>query len=597
MHGHHGSAAASGPHDWDVIKGLIPYLMRHRGRVLAALALLVAAKLSNVLVPVSLKFIVDALDVSLTDGVAIALVVPVALVLGYGALRFGAVFFGELRDTVFAPVAERTLSEIGLAVFSHLHKLDLAYHLDRRTGGLSRDMDRGTSAISFLLRSVVFSVVPILLEVLFVAAIMAISADTIFAVVVLVSVVVYIVFSVWMTNKRTEFIRAANIKDSQANTRAIDSLLNYETVKYFNNEQWEQDRYGVSLREREQAKIKNLYSLAVLNSGQALIIGISVMTIMWLAAARVAAGTMTLGDLAMVNAFMLQVFIPLNALGFIYREVRRTLTDVEAMFNILDIQPAIKDTPDAVAYQAGKHDLSFQHVSFAYNPDRPILKDISFTVPTGQKVAIVGPSGAGKSTLARLLFRFYDIDEGVISVGGQDIRHFTLDSWRAQLGTVPQDTVLFNDTIGSNIHYGRPSASQAEVDEVIGFSHLEGFVASLPAGLDTMVGERGLKVSGGEKQRIAIARMLLKNPAFMVFDEATSSLDSAAEQAIGLALDEVARNHTTLVIAHRLSTVVDADNIIVLEQGRIVESGNHAELMASKGLYYSLWQLQQREQR
>ena len=590
---HSSSSTSLKQHDWQVLAGLLPYLADFKVRVGLALALLIAAKLANVAVPITLKYIVDALDIERSTGAMIA--IPLAFILAYGFFRFSSVVFGELRDAVFARVAERTLSKITLSVFRHLHTLDLAFHLDRKTGGLSRDMERGTSAISFLLRAIIFSVVPIFFEVILVASIMAYTADYLFAVVILLAVVFYVSFSVWMTNKRTVYIRDANTKDSEANTRAVDSLLNFETVKYFNNEEFEQQRYSENLKLREEAKVKNLYSLAVLNSGQALIIGGCVSIIMFMAANKVVNGDMTIGDLAMINAFMLQVFIPLNALGFIYREIRRMLTDVEEMFKLLEIEPKIKDRDNTKSYKPAIDAIEFSHVNFGYCQDRQILKDVSFTIGAGEKVAIVGPSGSGKSTLAKLLFRFYEADSGDILVGNQSIKDFSLASWRQALGVVPQDTILFNSSIGENISYGNPKASLADVATVINMAHLADFIGTLPKGLDTLVGERGLKVSGGEKQRIAIARMLLKKPSILIFDEATSSLDSAAEHAISLALDEVVKDHTAIVIAHRLSTIVDADKIIVLKAGRVVEVGSHSDLLEEQGLYKQLWQIQQQE--
>jgi ATP-binding cassette subfamily B protein len=592
MHHHSGSTNLK-QHDWQVLGGLLPYLADFKLRVGLALVLLIVAKLANVVIPITLKYIVDALDVD--GGMQAVVAIPLALIFAYGFFRFSSVVFGELRDAVFARVAERTLSKITLSVFRHLHTLDLAFHLDRKTGGLSRDMERGTNAISFLLRAIVFSVIPIFLEVIMVASIMAYSADYLFAVVILTAVVAYVSFSIWMTNKRTVYIRDANSKDSEANTRAVDSLLNFETVKYFNNEDFEQQRYSENLKLREEAKVKNLYSLAALNSGQALIIGVCVSIIMFMAANKVASGDMTIGDLAMINAFMLQVFIPLNALGFIYREIRRMLTDVEEMFKLLEIEPKIQDSANAKSYKPAIDAIEFSHVNFGYSQERQILNDVSFSVGAGEKVAIVGPSGSGKSTLAKLLFRFYEADSGDILVNSQSIKDFSLASWRQALGVVPQDTVLFNSSIGENISYGNPQASGADVDAVINMAHLAEFIEALPKGLDTLVGERGLKVSGGEKQRIAIARMLLKKPSILIFDEATSSLDSAGEQAIIEALDEVAKDHTTIVIAHRLSTIVDADKIIVLRAGRVAEVGSHADLLAKQGLYSQLWQIQQQE--
>lgn len=575
--------------DWRVLAKLVPYLWLFRIRVGFALVLLIIAKLANVGVPVSLKYIVDSLDKSLAVQ---AVAVPVAMVFAYGILRFSSVLFGELRDAVFGRVAERTLSRLGLTVFEHLHRLDLEYHLSRKTGGLSRDIERGTSGVSFLLRSLVFSVVPILVEVALVIAIFALQFDLIFVWITLFAVVVYIGFSVVVTNWRTEFVRAANMKDNQANTRAIDSLLNYETVKYFNNEHYESKLYAANLLEREQAKVTNHLSLAALNSGQALIIASSIAVMMLIAAYQVQDGLMTLGDLAMINALMIQVFIPLNALGFVYREMKRALADVEGMFDILDVTPAIQDSDHAEALPVGADGICFDNVSFSYHPDRPILKNVSFTVPAGKKVAIVGPSGAGKSTIARLLFRFYEANEGDIYIGDHAVRDLTQDSLRAAIGVVPQDTVLFNDTLQENIRYGRPDASEQEILDASQHAMLSAFIEKLPKGYNTLVGERGLKVSGGEKQRIAIARTLLKRPRIFLFDESTSSLDSRTEQAINQSLQKIARDHTTLMIAHRLSTVVDCDEIIVLEEGEIVERGSHDDLLKQSGRYQDMWRVQ-----
>lgn len=519
---------------------------------------------------------------------------PFLLLLTYGFLRFSTVFFGELRDAVFGRVSEGTLSRIGLRLFRHLHKLDLEFHLSRKTGGLSRDMERGISGISFLLRSIVFSVVPIMIEVLMVVVIMTIYFDFWFSLITLTVVALYVSFSMVVTNWRTEYVRTANIKDSEANTKAIDSLLNYETVKYFNNEEFEATRYLGSLKLREEAKVKNHLSLASLNTGQSLIIAVGVTSVMSLAAYRVTEGEMTLGDLAMVNAYLIQVFIPLNILGFIYREIRRALADVEAMFELMTLAPSIHNKDGAVNLSQGDDGIEFKNVCFAYHDERAILKGVSFRVNPGEKVAIVGPSGAGKSTISRLLFRFYDVNDGAVSVGGVDVRDLTLESLRQAIGVVPQDTVLFNDTIRSNIQYGCPSAALDLLEQATRVAKLDQFIESLPSGYETRVGERGLKISGGEKQRVAIARAILKDARILVFDEATSSLDSRTERAILESLSDLSKRHTTLVIAHRLSTIVDADSIIFLDSGEIKERGTHQELLNKKGAYYHLWQIQQR---
>ncbi|MEQ5816264.1 ABC transporter ATP-binding protein/permease [Marinobacter sp. NFXS11] len=573
--------------DWKIISGLWPYLAEFRGRVILSLALLVLAKLATVATPIALKYIVDYLDQN--RGADILLWIPVILVVAYGALRFGATLFNELRDAVFARVAERAMRRVSLRVFEHLHQRELAFHLDRKTGGLARDIERGTNGISFLLRFTLFNIVPTLLEILMVAGILFVVFNVGYVVAILVAVVVYVVFSIKITEWRTKFVREANARDNQSNSRAIDSLLNYETVKYFNNERYEAQLYDVDLDDWEQARLKNRLSLAALNSGQALIIGVAMIVIMAMAVQEVASGEITLGDFTMINAYLLQLFIPLNALGFVYREIRQALVNVERLFKLLGDKPAIEDAPDATELAVDKGEVQFDHIHFAYRPDRPILRDVNFTIPAGHKVAVVGASGAGKSTLARLLFRFYEVDQGAIRIDGQDIRNVSQDSLRAAIGVVPQDTVLFNDTLYRNLAYGRPEATEEEVYRAARMAHLEDFIHSLPEGYETKVGERGLKLSGGEKQRVAIARVILKNPPLLILDEATSSLDSLSEQAILGALNEVSQQRTTLVIAHRLSTIRDANTILVMDAGRIVEGGSHNELLAAGGYYAHLW--------
>lgn len=573
--------------NWRILLSLVPYLMEFRGRVLLALGFLVLAKLANVLVPVALKYIVDHFEAG-TQALAIA--VPLLLLLGYGALRFAAVFFSEMRDAVFARVAERAMRRVSLRVFRHLHEMDLGFHLSRRTGGLARDIERGTSGISFLLRFMVFNILPTLLEIALVAVILMVVLSPSFAVVMVAAVAIYVVFSVVVTEWRNRFVRAANQFDNRSNTRAVDSLLNYETVKYFGNERFEADRYDQDLASWEQARMQNKLSLAALNSGQAFIIAGAITVMMILAAARVSSGQMTIGDLVMVNAYMIQLFIPLNFLGFVYREIRESLINIERLFHLMDQPAKVVDAPQAKLLNPGPGEIRFENIAFAYNPDRPIIEDVSLTLPAGKKLALVGASGAGKSTIARLLFRFYDVDAGRIWVHGQDIREVTQESLRAAIGVVPQDTVLFNDSIFYNIAYGRPGASRAEVERAAHLAHLDDFIARLPQGYETVVGERGLKLSGGEKQRIAIARVLLKDPPILILDEATSSLDTRAEQAIMSALQEVAASRTTLAIAHRLSTVQDADEIVVMDHGRVRERGTHDQLLAKRGLYFQLWQ-------
>jgi len=573
--------------DWKIISGLWPYLAEFRGRVVLSLVLLVLAKLATVATPIALKYIVDYLDQN--RGADMLLWIPVILVVAYGALRFGATLFNELRDAVFARVAERAMRRVSLRVFENLHQRELAFHLDRKTGGLARDIERGTNGISFLLRFTLFNIVPTLLEILMVAGILFVVFNVSYVLAILVAVVVYVVFSIKITEWRTKFVREANARDNQSNSRAIDSLLNYETVKYFNNERYEAEVYDRDLDDWEQARLKNRLSLAALNSGQALIIGLAMIVIMAMAVREVASGEITLGDFTMINAYLLQLFIPLNALGFVYREIRQALVNVERLFKLLADKPAIEDAPDATELAVNRGEVQFDHIHFAYRPDRPILKDVNFSIPSGHKIAVVGASGAGKSTLARLLFRFYDVDQGAIRIDGQDIRQVTQDSLRSAIGVVPQDTVLFNDTLYQNLAYGRPEATEEEVYRAARMAHLEDFIHSLPEGYETKVGERGLKLSGGEKQRVAIARVILKNPPLLILDEATSSLDSLSEQAILGALNEVSQQRTTLVIAHRLSTIRDANTILVMDAGRIVEGGSHNELLAAGGYYAHLW--------
>ncbi len=578
--------------DWSIISGLWPYLLEFRGRVALAMAMLVLAKLATVATPVALKYIVDYLDQN--RGADMLLWIPVVLVVAYGSLRFGATLFSELRDAVFARVAERAMRRVSLRVFEHLHQRELGFHLDRKTGGLARDIERGTNGISFLLRFTLFNIVPTILEILLVAAILLVVFNVGYVLAILVAVVVYVVFSIKITEWRTKFVREANTRDNQSNSRAIDSLLNYETVKYFNNERYEAELYDQDLDEWEKARLKNRLSLATLNAGQALIIGVALIVIMAMAVGEVASGEITLGDFTMINAYLIQLFIPLNALGFVYREIRQALVNVERLFKLLGDEPEILDAADAKPLAVDNGEVRFEHIHFAYRPDRPILQDVNFTIPAGHTVAVVGASGAGKSTLARLLFRFYEVDQGAIRIDGQDIRTVTQDSLRSAIGVVPQDTVLFNDTLYRNLAYGRPEATEEEVYRAARMAHLEDFIHSLPEGYETKVGERGLKLSGGEKQRVAIARVILKNPPLLILDEATSSLDSLSEQAILGALKEVSQQRTTLVIAHRLSTIRDANTILVMDGGRIVESGSHNELLAAGGHYAHLWEQQHR---
>ena len=578
--------------NWQVVRIIWPYLIEHRNRVLFALGCLVFAKLANVIGPFILKYIVDALESDTSKLIA----VPVALVLAYGFARFANVLLGEVRDTVFGRVTERAMRKIGLKVFKHLHSLDLDYHLNRRTGGLSRDIERGTTGISFLMRFFVFNIVPTFIEIFLVVGILLFNYGWGFALITLVAVLTYVWYSVVATEWRTKFVREANIADSATNTRAVDSLLNFETVKYFTNEEFEAQRYDHELGKWELARRKNRLSLFSLNGGQALIIATAMTSMMWLAAHRVAAGTMTMGDFVLINAFMIQLFLPLNFLGFVYREIKGSMANIEKMLGLLKITPTVLDVERAGALNLNSSAIEFRDVHFSYRPNRKILSGVSFTVGSNQRVAIVGASGAGKSTLVKLLFRFYDLNAGSITIGGTDISEVSKQSLRSAIGIVPQDTVLFNDSIFENVRYGRPGASDAEVSDAIRLAHLDTFIGQLPDGHQTMVGERGLQLSGGEKQRVAIARTILKRSPILVFDEATSSLDSKSEQAILEALKEVSEGHTSLAIAHRLSTIIDADKIVVLDQGSVVEQGSHQQLLELNGHYAALWFAQQKEQ-
>ncbi len=567
---------------------LFPYLWEFRGRVLLTLALLVGAKMASVAVPLVLKDIIDALDRPRPE-----LVLPLTLILSYGLLRFASTTFSDLRDVIFARVTQRAMRRISMAVFKHLHALSLRFHLERQTGGITRDIERGAKAVSSLVGYLLFRITPTVLEILMVAGILFVKLDWIFGVITLITLAAYLGFTVTITEWRTQFVRRANTLDSEAYGRAIDSLLNYETVKYFGNERYEAERYDSSLIEWEKMALKSQRSLGMLNAAQAGVIAIGVTLMVLRAANGVVAGTLTLGDLVMVNAFLLQMFQPLSFLGVMYRQIKESITDVERMFTLLKRPREIEDAEDARELVVGAGAVKFEQVDFAYNPDRPILHDISFDIPAGRTVAAVGSSGAGKSTLARLLFRFYDVGAGSIRIDGQDIRQVTQDSLRAAIGVVPQDTVLFNDSIYYNIAYGRPDAGRDEVIAAARAAHILDFIESLPQGWDSVVGERGLKLSGGEKQRVAIARTLLKNPVILILDEATSALDTKTEKAIQAELLEIARSRTSLIIAHRLSTVVEADEILVMEGGRIVERGRHPDLLAMNGVYAHMWALQQ----
>ncbi|UPG72193.1 ABC transporter ATP-binding protein/permease [Roseomonas gilardii subsp. gilardii] len=591
--------ARTGGNHVQTLRNLAPYLWPRnetglRVRVVLALALLVCAKVANVYVPMAYARAVDALTPHATaaGGMAAVAAVPVALVLGYGLLRVASSLFAELRDAVFVKVQARAARRIALQVFQHLHALSLRFHLDRQTGGLSRVIERGTRGINFVLDFMLFNIIPTIFEILLVAAILWKMFSFAFAAVTLGTIGLYIAFTLTFTNWRLRFRRAMNEMDQDANSKAVDSLLNYETVKYFGNERHEERRYDASLARYERAYTRSETTLNMLNAGQAAIIAVGLTTVMLMAASRVAAGSMTVGDFVLVNTYLIQLYLPLNMLGFVYREVKQGLVDMDAMFTLMQEEREVADRPGAPALAAGPGEVRFEAVRFGYRPDREILKGVSFTVPPGRTLAIVGPTGAGKSTISRLLFRFYDTSAGRVLVDGQDIRDVTQESLRAAIGVVPQDTVLFNDTIRYNIAYGRPDATQEEIEQAARLAQVHDFVLRLPDGYDTRVGERGLKLSGGEKQRVAIARTILKDPRVLILDEATSALDTRTESEIQSALRGVAQGRTTLVIAHRLSTVVDADEIIVLQDGRVAERGSHARLLAEDGLYAAMWRRQ-----
>ncbi len=577
--------------DWLNLRGMMPYLWEFRGRALFALGCLVLAKVANVGVPMILKLLVDSFE---REGDEL-LVLPVALLLGYGVLKLSSVLFNELRDVVFARVRYRAMRRLSTRVLTRLHELSLRFHLERQTGAISRDLERGTRSVSSILNYLAFSILPILVEFVLVATVLMSQYDPVFSLITFGTLVVYVGFTFAITEWRMDFRHQMNRLDSRANNQAFDSLINYETVKYFNNERLELERFDGTLTEWEEYAVKSQTSMSLLNFGQGVIIALGVTLIMFFAAAGVVGGVMSVGDLVLVNAFMLQLFIPLNFLGVVYRQIKYALADMDLIFKLLEREPEIKDAADAGDLRLLGGEIRFERVDFHYQPERLILQDVDLHIEPGRKVAVVGHSGAGKSTLSRLLYRFYDVTGGTIRVDGQDIRQLTQDSLRSAIGIVPQDTVLFNDSIYYNIAYGRPGASRDDIERAAGLAHIRDFIEGLPEAWDTVVGERGLKLSGGEKQRVAIARAILKRPRILVFDEATSSLDSKTEQAIQETLREVAENHTTLVIAHRLSTVVDADRILVMKNGRIREQGHHAQLLELEGLYRQMWDLQQRE--
>ncbi|WP_218241146.1 ABCB family ABC transporter ATP-binding protein/permease [Comamonas fluminis] len=590
------AAVAAHQSDGATLRRLFPYIWQYKWHALAALLFMICAKLANVGVPILLKHLVDALDIKSGDARA-ALVVPVGLLLAYGLLRFSTTMFTELRDLVFSKATQGASRSIALTTFEHLHALSLRFHLERQTGGMTRDIERGVRSTESLISYSLYSILPTLIEMALVLGILAVRFDVWFAIITLAALAFYITFTVTVTEWRTRFRREANAQESAAHTKAIDSLLNYETVKYFNNEKFESERYDVNLENLRRVRLKSQTTLSMLNTGQQLIIGTALVAILWRATQGVVDGRLTLGDLVMINAFMIQLYIPLNFLGVIYREIKQSLTDLNRMFTLMDKEREVADASGAQPLQISGQspEVRFENVQFAYDPSRPILKDVSFTIPAGKTVAVVGPSGSGKSTLARLLFRFYDVQSGHVRIGGQDIRDVTQESVRQAVGIVPQDTVLFNDTVEYNIAYGQPGATHEQVVAAAKAARIHDFIAATPQGYETRVGERGLKLSGGEKQRVAIARTLLKNPPILIFDEATSALDSANERAIQNELRSAAQGKTSLVIAHRLSTVVEAHEILVMEAGHIIERGTHEQLLAGGGRYASMWNMQRNQ--
>ncbi len=606
------SAAAPGTevpvtrNDWQTIAQVLPYLWRYRYRVLLALLCMVGAKAATVAVPILLKYIVDGLvpEVNAETAVTAALAVPLALVVAYGLLRMCTTLFTELREVVFARVTTQAVREAALQVFEHLHRLSLRFHLERQTGGLTSDIERGTRGIASLVSYTLYSILPTIVEISLVIGYLAANYEASFAIITLSALVLYAIFTVVVTQWRTHILREMNNLDRTANSGAIDTLINYETVKYFGNEAFESARYDQNLASYQRARLRSQLSLSALNVGQAIIVSTAVALMIWRATVGVAEGRMSLGDLVLINGFMIQLYIPLNFLGSLYRMIRQSLTDMERMFSLLDAKQETVDSPNAIklefpsdaAGRAQPPSIQFANVNFAYQSDRNILSGVDFEIAPGTTCAVVGPSGAGKSTLSRLLYRFYDVNQGAILINGHDIRELTQQSLRASIGIVPQDTVLFNDTIGYNIAYGRPDASEADMQRAIQGAQLDQFIARLPDGLETRVGERGLKLSGGEKQRVAIARMLLKDPPILILDEATSALDTGNEQAIQAALDAAAQRRTTLIIAHRLSTIVNADQILVMSEGRVLEHGTHHQLLQNHGVYADMWSLQQSEE-